>query len=173
MTIAIGVLALLFTVASFWWLNARRGHLEVVRPRTYAFSKRVRLRLPLAFYNTGAVALIVADLRLVINEEPPLVLPWITTRSVLRPEKDDGFAYATPFSVQGRATREVVAEFGADQEWSPSPGTRYRVRLQAQMHPSGTWSDLLPFDWWTPPTNNALGSYIVYRNDVPTESHQD
>jgi hypothetical protein len=171
MTILIAVLALLFTVASFWWLNARRGHLEVVRPRTYAFSKMVRLRLPLAFYNTGAVALIVADLRLVMNEEPPLALPWITARAVLRPEKDDGFAYATPFSVQGRTTREVVAEFGADHEWSPSLGTRYRARLQAQVHPSGEWTDVLVFDWWTPPVDAVIDIYTVYRNDVPIESH--
>jgi hypothetical protein len=171
MTIAVGVLALLFTVASFWWLNARRGRLEVVRPRTYAFSKTVRLRFPLAFYNTGAVALIVADLQLVVNEEPPLTLKWITTRAVLRPAKDDGFAYATPFSVQGRTTREVVAEFGADREWSPSLGTRYRVHLQAQVHPSGEWTDLLVFDWWTPPVDAAIESYTVHRNDVPIESH--
>jgi hypothetical protein len=171
MTLAVAVLALLFAIGSFWWLNARRGHLEVVRPRTYAFAKLVRLRLPLAFFNTGAAALVVADLQLVIDEEPPLVLQWITTRTVLRPQADDDFAFATPFSVQGRATREVVAEFGADREWSPAPGTRYRVRLQSQVHPSGDWRDVLGFDWWTPPTKDAMDSYVVHRNDVPTESH--
>lgn len=85
LALLVTVLALLFAVGSFWWLNARRGHLEVARPRTYAFSKLVRLRLPLAFFNTGAAALVVADLQLVINEEPPLALRWITTRTVLRP----------------------------------------------------------------------------------------
>jgi hypothetical protein len=100
MSIAIAVLSLVFAVASFWWLNARRGQLQVVRPRSYAFSKRVRLRLPLAFFNTGAAALVVADLQLLIDDEPPLVLRWETTRSLLRPDDDGGFRF--PDSVLGQ-----------------------------------------------------------------------
>jgi hypothetical protein len=49
-------------LASFWWLYARRGSLEVGQPGAYAFASKVRLRLPLAFYNTGARSLIVTDL---------------------------------------------------------------------------------------------------------------
>jgi hypothetical protein len=111
MTLAVAVFALLFAIGSFWWLNARRGHLEVVERRTYGFAKGdVRLRIPLTFFNTGAAALVVADLRLLINaEEPDLVLRWATTRTALRPEAGDGFAFPTPFAVQGRATREVIA----------------------------------------------------------------
>jgi hypothetical protein len=59
--VALGVsgLALAFTVASFWWLHARTGSLEAAAPRSYAFADKVRLRLPFAFFNTGAKALIV------------------------------------------------------------------------------------------------------------------
>jgi hypothetical protein len=56
--------ALAFTIASFWWLHARTGSLEVAAPRSYAFADKVRLRLPLAFFNAGANALIVTDLPL-------------------------------------------------------------------------------------------------------------
>lgn len=66
--VLVAVLALVFTIASFWWLHARRGSLEVAPPRSYAFHEMVRLRLPLTFFNTGAVALIVSDLRLVVIE---------------------------------------------------------------------------------------------------------
>jgi hypothetical protein len=116
-------------------------------PRTSAFVDRVRLRLPLAFFNTGATALIVTDMQLVV-EDGPLGEPlrWLTTRARLRPESDDGFAYATPFSIQGRATREVVAEFGHDLGWSPRPASRHRVRLQAEIHPSNKWEDVASFD---------------------------
>ena len=41
----VAVLALLFTVASFWWLDARRGSLQVGQPRAYAFANKPRLRL--------------------------------------------------------------------------------------------------------------------------------
>jgi hypothetical protein len=97
--------ALAFTIGSFWWLHARRGHLEVPAPRSYAFATgaRVRLRLPLAFYNTGAVSLLVCDLRIAfVDDAEQPTLRWITTRSVLRPDPNDNFAYATPFAVAAR-----------------------------------------------------------------------
>ena len=102
--LVVALLALVFTVGSFWWLHARRGTLEVAQPHAYAFTSKVRLRLPLAFHNTGATALVVANLRLRIDNDPDRPeLPWNTTRSTLRPEPDDGFAYATPFAVQVEA----------------------------------------------------------------------
>ena len=103
------MLALLFTVASFWWLYARRGSLEVGQPGAYAFASKVRLRLPLAFYNTGARSLIVTDLQVVLADDaarPPL--PWIATISQVRPDNSNERDFATPFAVAGRATRELV-----------------------------------------------------------------
>jgi hypothetical protein len=163
---AVSVLALIFAVASFWWLNARTGTLTVARPQTYAFTNRPRLRLPLVFFNTGAKALIVNDLRLIIegrSERP--ALGWITTRSLLRPEPNDDFAFATPFAVAGRGTREMVAEFGDDEAWSPAPGSRHRLRLQAQVHPSQRWRDLTALDWWAPPSAEIMKRYIAHRNE--------
>jgi hypothetical protein len=86
-------------------------------------------------------------MRLVIEGEGSRVFKWITTRSVLRPENDDGFAYATPFAVVGRGTREVVAEFGDEAEgWSPPPGGMYRLRLESVIHPEPTWVAITTFD---------------------------
>jgi len=159
-------LALAFTVGSFWWLHARRGSLTATAPRSYAFAEKVRLRLPLAFFNTGAMALIVSDLRLIIEDETSRnPLGWITTRTRLRPEPDDGFAFATPFSVQGRGTKEVIAEFGDDLGWTPAPGSRHRIRLQAQVHPSEEWDDVVAFDWWAPPSADVMKRYIAHRNE--------
>jgi hypothetical protein len=164
--LAISLLALAFTIGSFWWLHARRGSLTVTPPRNYAFAEKVRLRLPLAFFNTGAKALIVSDLRLIVEDEPSRKpLGWITTRAKLRPESDDGFAFATPFSVQGRATKEVVAEFGDDMGWAPAPGSSHRIRLQARVHPSEEWDDVVAFDWWAPPSTDVMKQYIAYRNE--------
>src|SRR5919199_554356 len=86
-SLVVAVMALLFTVASFWWLYVRRGSLIVGRPGTYAYAPRpVRLRLPLAFYNTGASALIVSDLQAVAIAEPARSpLRWIATVSQLQP----------------------------------------------------------------------------------------
>jgi len=48
--VVISILALLFTLGSFWWLNARRGSLEAATPQSYAFVDGFRLRLPLALF---------------------------------------------------------------------------------------------------------------------------
>jgi hypothetical protein len=138
----------------------------VAQPHAYAFANKVRLRLPLVFYNTGARALIVTDLRLVVENEGSRVFKWITTRSVLRPERNDDFAYATPFAVVGRSTKEVVAEFGDEVEgWSPSPGAMYRIRVEAVVHPEPTWVAITTFDWWAPPPDAETNEYLTYRNE--------
>jgi hypothetical protein len=136
----------------------------VAQPHAYAFANKVRLRLPLAFYNTGARALIVADMRLVVEDEGSRVFTWITTRSVLRPESGDDFAYATPFAVAGRSTKEVVAEFG-DEAWSPTPGAMHRLRLEAVVHPGPAWVAITTFDWWGPPGDAQTSVYLTYRNE--------
>jgi len=164
--VAISLLALGFTIASFWWLHARQGSLEAARPQAYAFaSNKVRLRLPLAFYNTGAKSLIVGDLRVVLDEEPThSPFEWITTRAQLLPEPGDGFAFATPFAVEGRSAKEVVVEFGDEIQWSPSPASKHRLRLQALIHPAEDWEDVVTFDWWAPPSEEAMTQYLTHRN---------
>ena len=161
-------LALAFTVLSFWWLYARQGSLTAAPPRTYAFTDKVRLRLPLAFFNDGGRALIVTDLQLLVEDEPSgEPLRWETTRSKLRPESDDDFRFATPFSIQARATREVIAEFGHDLGWSPSPASRHRVWLQAKIHPWNEWETVATFEWWAPPAADAMTNYLAHRNEPP------
>jgi hypothetical protein len=160
--LAVSGFALAFTISSFWWLHARTGSLEAAAPRSYAFADKVRLRLPLVFFNTGAKALIVTDLRLLVDDPDREPLGWITTRSKLRPERQDGFAFATPFAVPGRGTKEVIAEFGVDRGWSPEPSRRHRIHLQARVHPSEVWMDIVAFDWWTPPSRETMSRYITY-----------
>jgi hypothetical protein len=162
--ITVPTLALAFTVLSFWWIYAREGALEVTPPRIYAFTTQVRLRLPLAFFNTGAKALVVTDLRLTAEFGDRSSLAWITTRTKLRPEPDDGFAYATPFSIAGRGTREVIAEFGGHARWTPNLSQCYRMQLEARVHPSDEWKPLLTFPWHAPPTTKGFGQYITYAN---------
>jgi hypothetical protein len=67
--IAIGVLALLFTIFSFWWMNWRRGKLNVGSFRMFAAGKGVEgsadsknlviVSLPLVLWNSGARPLLV------------------------------------------------------------------------------------------------------------------
>lgn len=169
-TIAVAVMALVFTVGAFWWLNARRGSITATHPRAYAFGgsgAQLRLRLPLALFNTGARALIVVDLRIALDSEPGRPeLRWVTIRDRLRPEPDDGFAFATPFSIVGRGTREVIAEFepGPTVNWPAPAGVKHRLRLEAQIHPKDKWVQLAAFDLWAP-SPDARGQYLAHRNE--------
>jgi hypothetical protein len=141
----VAVLALLFTVASFWWLNARRGSLEVGQPGAYAFANKPRLRLPIVFYNTGARALMVTDLRLLLVDADQPPLHWIATTSQLRPQSTNERDFATPFAVPGRGTREFVFEFGHEQGWSPELDSKHRMRLHhlPQRHVGGALGPLV------------------------------
>ena len=176
--VAVAVLALVFTVVSFWWLNAREGSITATQPRAYAFlggsdgqsAELLRLRFPFAFFNTGAKALIIGDMRVVLDSEPGRPeLRWLTTRDRLRPEADDGFAYPTPFSIAGRGTKEVIAEFepSADLNWSAPAGLKHPLRLQTQIHPKDEWVDLIAFGLWAPP-EDTRGHYAAHRNEPTT-----
>jgi hypothetical protein len=71
--IVIAVAALVFTIGSFWWMNARTGRLIVTAPRSYAITtqeNRMILLLPLVFYNSGPVPYVVRDLRVRFGDEP-------------------------------------------------------------------------------------------------------
>jgi hypothetical protein len=164
-SVLIAILALFFTIASFWWLQARTGKITAAAPSVYAFANKPRLRLPLAFFNDGAKARLVSDLRIVILEGPREPLQWITTRTELRPEKDDGFSYKRPFAVMGRGTREVIAEFGDSSGWSPAPESRWTFQLQARIHPSDEWTEVTTFAWWAPGPEAKLNVNLVYSNE--------
>lgn len=87
------VLALVFTIASFWWINARtrvsarkspRGVLEDHDTATDGF------RIPVVVYNTGARTRVVETLPLAIVGSEIVPLEWIATRDGLRPKPEDG-----------------------------------------------------------------------------------
>ena len=165
-SIAISILALLFTTGAFWWLHARRGRIVAAQPRTYAFADKVRLRLPLVLFNSGATALVVTDLRIGLDGDPDRSrFDWITTRATLRPGGNDDHAFATAFAVKGREAREIIAEFGDNEGWSPPPGSKHRMRVQAMVAPSREWEDVGTFDWWAPPAGSPTSAYIAHRNE--------
>lgn len=167
--VVVAVIALLFTVGSFWWLYARRGHLAVSAPRSYAFAAQeshMVLRLPLAFYNTGASSLVVVDLRIVFVGEANIgSMPWVATALSLEPSKVDGQEFTVPFAVDGRRVDNVIAEFlRLDPVAAPEPLTEYRLRLEGVVGQKAKWVTLLDFDWTSPPDVAKYPVFTPYRN---------
>lgn len=182
-------MALLFTAATFWWLNARLGVLKSWEPQTYAMSLSrdyVRVRLPLILYNTGASSIVVLDMRMRFPDEPQALWPlrWSGTSEELMPRSVDDVAAPTGFAVAGRTAEKTVASFSV-----PSPGfipevRDYQVVVEAVLGQRKLWRRVLKRDdRWQPFVRFTLrlgpmrysGSYVGYSNapyDLKPEDHQ-
>lgn len=160
------ILALVFTVASFWWLWLRSGRLTASAPRFFAAAanaQQVRIRFPLVLHNSGARPIVVEDLRLSIDDRQ---LDWISTRKTVRTLTDDWVDFASPFAVPDRAALSVIAEFGEDASgWKPEAARCYQVTIE--WFSREEWRPLVLFEWWAPPAA-TMGQYIGHRNRQPS-----
>jgi hypothetical protein len=160
----IPVLALAFTVAAFWWIFLRRGTITTAAPDTYATPQgpTLRLRFPFVLLNTGAIPLVVADLRLIVDGVHEF--HWSSVRKKISPSMDDFLDAAAPFAVKGRDAVQLFAEFGqVPPEWRPEPGQSYPVKLEAKDQ-SGHWRQVIEFDWWSPVRVDQMTATVAHRN---------
>lgn len=117
-SLVVACLALLFTVASFWLLQARRGRLScfpIQQFAGYLDADQVTLRIPLSTYNHGAAARVVADLRLGLQPQQgeAVVLHALTFRRTLDPTGDDVEDFVHPYAVPGRSVVSRHVEFSS------------------------------------------------------------
>jgi len=115
--LAVAIVALGFTIGSFWWLNTRAGKLAIVgEPRSYSFAAAGNfiLNLPLVFTNARPGAAVAINLRLHLDAPGfPSLVPFVATHEGVKPEKESR-KMATSIVVQGRETRLVCCEFIAE-----------------------------------------------------------
>ncbi|GGX10674.1 hypothetical protein GCM10010297_35330 [Streptomyces malachitofuscus] len=161
-------LALIFTVASFWWINARQGRLQTYEPHSFAAAANEQLtllRIPLVMFNTGAKPIVVQDLRLRFPDESEAVLPlpWRTSRSKLMPKSDDGHALPAVFAVEGRKAEQMFIEFGAPFPGFVPEARDYRVVIETRLGHRKGWRPLLTFTWRAARMTSP-GQYITYSN---------
>jgi hypothetical protein len=147
LSIAVASLALLFTIGSFWWLNARRGKLKSFEPQSFAVCRtpdKLRLLFPLVLYNTGAKPIVVQDLRLRFAKEPrwQMPLPWTTTRSQL---VSNDHAFPAVFSIPGRSAQQMFVEFGGSFPEVTPLARDYEVRVEAKVGHRKNWKRLITF----------------------------
>jgi hypothetical protein len=164
-SVMIGCLALAFTVGSFWWLNARQGHLMTFAPHSFAAAattERSRLRLPLVFYNTGAKPIVVQNLRLWFPGTDRTVLAWIATRSQLMPNAGDLADLQGVFSVPGRTAQQKFIEFGGPFGRGV-PARDCQAQIDVKLGHRNQWDHLLTFTLWATHITDP-GSYITYPN---------
>ncbi|MEO3752541.1 hypothetical protein [Streptomyces sp. B6B3] len=149
-TAVVASCALFFTIASFWWLNARQGRLRTWEPKSFAVeltASAMRLRLPLVLHNTGAKPIIVQDFRLSFTDTPDSIfdLPWVSTRKGLRPEKGEELTLPAGFALGGRAAEQVFIEFRTPFPEFHWTARDYNVTLRVKMGHRKDWRVLANF----------------------------
>lgn len=111
----ISILALGFTIFSFWWMNWRKGKILLnSNLRTYAAcakGNRLIIELPLIIHNTGAVPIVIENMRLYFPaiKEDKKYLFFNATVSKLG--TDENRAFAKPFSISSGNVLELICEF--------------------------------------------------------------
>ncbi|MFI9612102.1 hypothetical protein ACIHCM_10570 [Streptomyces sp. NPDC052023] len=146
----VSVCALVFTVASFWWLNARQGRLQSWEPHSFAAlvtHSLARLRLPLVLHNTGAKPIVVQDLRLSFPDESASYLPllWTSSPSRLEPGPDEGQKLPAGFVVGGREAQQLFIEFEAPFSGFLPEARDYKVEIEVRVGHRKGWRRLLTF----------------------------
>jgi len=144
--IIISILALAFTVFSFWWMNWRKGEIRLgLNLRSYAACtspNKLLIELPLIFFNTGAVPLVVENLRLHFPKiiEKNKYLFFNATVAKLGTDKDRGFA--KPFSVHGGDVVEMICEFQNTSTSFEFEEGGYEFEIQALLGHKEKWITL-------------------------------
>ncbi|WP_262851583.1 hypothetical protein [Mumia quercus] len=177
--IVIAIAALTFTIASFWWLHARRGRLICTEPHRFTAMVNeavARLRFPLVLENTGPRPVVIQDLQLSFpsDEQTVLPLPWMSVHSTLSADQADVVDHPVPIVVDGFSAQRIIVQFGAPLPGVVLVGRKVAVRIDAQMSLSDKWKELVSF----PLLAQGIAypeRYTTYANrinDIPPDAYK-
>ena len=145
----ISSLALLFTVYSFWWMNWRKGIIKVSYIKSIGLfnsKDKLYIELPLVFFNTGAMPLVIESLRLILidKDNAKKYLHFNATRAALG--QNEGREYSTPFSINKGDSKKVYCEFQKNpSEFSFEVGS-YKLLLEGRLYSKKKWIKLREFE---------------------------
>lgn len=188
----VAILALLFTVTSFWWIQARRGRLQTFPPLSYAgaFTEQdVIVSLPLVLHNTGPAPIVVLDFRLRIDKTEqqfastegggqhperallPFYLSWRGVQMQLEPagelrgERHGERHMPSPFPVEGRRAVERFIEFGRKRPALVPVNGPYMATVEVKLAHRPSWHPLLSFALHTELAEDDRDQYLARSND--------
>ena len=150
----ISVCALAFTIAAFWWLNARRSRIKLVgHPRSFSRSVsggQLHLTIPLSLYATGPTPAWIITMRLVVwGARGDFRIPFVATRPGVLPKREDDRPLATQLVLAGRRGGVFNCEFiGPCPDWFEFAPPNLQVSLEAEVHRS-----------WGRPLAGSLGEF--------------
>ena len=179
----ISLLALTFSVLTFWHVNQRKGRLFSTDPITYqcrnSDPEDIVIRVPLVLTNTGPVGIVIADIRANISgRDFQAHLVWELERSKMDTEGEDhGFKdWATPINISGHDSVKHVIEFG-HTSLNPCYLTAwesYTITIEgyigyAKSKPNWNWKQLCQFEIFGPPDDSRkyLTNYPTANRHMP------
>ena len=144
--IIISVSALGFTIFSFWWMNWRKGNVVLSSNlRTYAAcasGSKLIIELPLILHNTGAIPLVVENLRLCFPKIKEDENHLFFNATVAKLGTDNDRAFAQPFSIQGGNVVEMICEFQNTSTSFCFEEGDYNFEVQAILGDESKWRTL-------------------------------
>jgi len=147
--VLISVLALLFTVYSFWWMSWRRGRLYVSSLKhcsIFCSESKLYIQLPIVFYNSGALAIVVESLRLRFAHENTNVNTIHFNAILQKFESDEGRYFAIPFPIQQREAKQVICEFQRNPSEIKFEAKNYKLILEGKLLHKKKWLELTRFN---------------------------
>jgi hypothetical protein len=166
--IVVSILALLFTVGAFWYMNLWPGRLKGYGPSTwagYVSSDELTLRIPVLVANSGARPKVITNVRLrLLAPRSVLKLSWQTFRVGIRPTDADIKDMATHFVVPGRSALREFVEFRGHFEQGVIEPREYEVKLDMQIDGQDVWREIASFALRLWHFGNSPDRYIARSN---------
>ncbi len=146
--VLIAILALTFTIVSFWWMNWRKGSIVICDIRTYAAVSSgniLLIELPIIFFNPGALPVMVENLRLSFPDRggPHTALYFNATVDKLG--TDDGRAFAIPFVVHKGQALVKICEFQRPRSGFKFEEKNYELVIEARTSGIAEWKVVKTF----------------------------
>lgn len=172
--IVISVLALAFTTYSFWWMNWRKGCLKVGNIRTYAAvsaSNKLVIELPILFFNSGALPIIVENLRLTFPDRGGSYSALYFNATVEKLATDQERAFATPFAVDKGQALIKICEFQRLRSGFEFKAGEYDIAIEALLNGASEWIVIKKFNLQVRESQiKALNSIFIAHDNTPQQT---
>lgn len=142
----VALLALLFSVGSFWWIHARKGSLVSYPVITFSGlidASELQIRIPVVIYNTGAAPSVIRAMKLtyVGVDKKVHTLQSQTFLKTIDP-KDSHSDFVHAFAIPGRTVITKHVKFVEASAPSTAPGKETLFVLQVLRDENAGWTGL-------------------------------
>ena len=174
--ILVSIGALLFAIGSFWWMHWRKGRLYVSPSRSYAAHGSedgpLVLKLPLVLFNSGALPIVVQNLRVHISQNSSsATLNFIATSPSL--SNNEGRELAVQFPVLGRKAVSNYFEFQRRPGRFVFSEGAYRIRIEALLDRKQRWRKLVEFDLFVSSRSiSSINSRLIVHDNSLGENNE-